>query len=199
MEEKSIMTSKKRIGVTDRRKFLTRAGTTLAFGTVAGFTGCSTLAQLAMDQKLVDGRIEHNASACAGCGVCSLMCSLYHEKETALLLSRAEIIGEPFEASNSLNVCRQCPSPGCYQACPLKDTALCIDETTRVKYINADACDGCGECIEACPMDPARVKLNHDTQVVFKCDLCRSRENGPICIEYCGQKALTIVPAKMGV
>jgi len=194
-----MMTSKKKVGGTDRREFLTGAGATLAFGTVAGISSSTGLAQVTADQKQIATRIEHNASACAGCGVCGLMCSLYHEKETALLLSRSEIVREPFESSYSLNVCRQCLSPSCYQSCPLKDSALCIDETTGIKYINAANCDGCGECIQACPMEPARVKLNSDKKVAFKCDLCRNRENGPICIEYCGQQALTIVSGKMGV
>jgi len=127
------------------------------------------------------------------------MCSLYNEKEVVRLLSRSEIIREPFEASYSMNVCRQCPSPSCYQACPLKDSALCIDEKTGVKYVDAGSCDGCGECVKACPMDPGRVKMNPDTNVAFKCDLCRDRKEGPICVEYCSQKALAIMPVNAGV
>jgi Fe-S-cluster-containing hydrogenase component 2 len=197
--ENNMMTGKKKAGSTDRRQFLTGAGTVLAFGTVARFTSSTSLAQTKSDMKPIAARIEHNASSCAGCGVCGLMCSLYHEKETALLLSRSEIVREPFEAYYSLNVCRQCLSPSCYLSCPLKDSALCIDEMTGVKYINEDNCDGCGECTEACPMAPARVKLNMDKKVAFKCDLCRGREKGPICVEYCSQQALSIVPEKMRV
>ena len=197
MEESAMTTVKKKTGRTGRREFLTGAGAVLAFGTVTGLTNCSPLNQIKTGQ--IAGRIAHDPSLCAGCGVCGLMCSLYNEKEVTRLLSRSEIVREPFEASYSMNVCRQCPSPSCYQACPLKDSALCIDETTGVKYINAGSCDGCGECVKACPMEPARVKLNPDTNVAFKCDLCRDREEGPVCIEYCSQKALAIVPVNAGV
>ena len=193
MGEFNMTARKKKDGSTGRREFLTGAGAALAVGAVAGFTSCSYLDQIRTNQ-IASGRIAHNPSLCAGCGVCSLMCSLYNEKETAPLLSRSEIVREPFEANYLMNVCRQCPAPSCYQSCPLKDTALCIDETTNVKYINADVCDGCGECIKACPMEPARVKLNPDKKIAFKCDLCRNRKEGPVCIEYCSQKALTLVP-----
>ena len=182
--------AKKKTGDTDRRTFLT--GAALALGAVAGLANCSPEVLSRTDLK--GARIAHDPSLCAGCGVCGLMCSLYHEKEAARLLSRSDIAREPFEASYTFNACRQCPSPSCYQACPLKDSALCIDETTGIKYVNAGNCDGCGKCMEACPMEPARVKLNPATNVAFKCDLCRNRENGPVCIEYCSQRALKLTP-----
>ena len=182
--------TKKKSGGTGRREFL--AGAALALGAVAGLSNCSLADQIVMDLK--GARIAHDPSLCAGCGVCGLMCSLYHEKEVARFLSRSEIVREPFEASYTFHACRQCPSPSCYQACPLKDSALRVDETTGIKYINAASCNGCGDCIEACPMEPARVKLNPATNVAFKCDLCRSRESGPVCIEYCSQKALKLAP-----
>jgi Fe-S-cluster-containing hydrogenase component 2 len=189
--------TKKKVRDRGRREFLTGAGAALAVGAFSGFTNCSQSAQLKLDRTAA--RLAHDPSLCAGCGVCGLMCSLYNEKETSRFLSRSEIVRDPFEAGYSLSACRQCPSPSCYQACPLKDSALCIDETTGVKYINAGSCDGCGECIQACPMEPARVKLKPETKIAFKCDLCMNREDGPVCIEYCSQQALTLVPVNVRV
>jgi Fe-S-cluster-containing hydrogenase component 2 len=185
---------KKKTGGTGRREFLAGASTALAFGAAAGFAGSTELAAVPAAEIPVAGRIEHNASVCAGCGVCGLMCSLYHEKETAFNLSRSEIVRDPFEAVYSLNICRQCLAPSCYEACPNKDSALCIDEATGIKYVNAANCVACGECTRACPLSPARIKLNPDRTAAIKCDLCRERENGPICVEYCAQQALTVVP-----
>jgi Fe-S-cluster-containing hydrogenase component 2 len=189
----------KKNGVTDRRKFLAGAGAALTFGAVAGFTGYARSAETKPAENPIAGRIGHNSSQCAGCGVCGLMCSLYHEKETRVILSRSELVREPFEGAYALNVCRQCQAPSCYQSCPLKDSALCIDKTTGIKYINAEKCDGCGKCTQACPLKPARIKLNPDRKVAFKCDLCRGREKGPICIEYCSQHALAIAPGNRGI
>jgi Fe-S-cluster-containing hydrogenase component 2 len=194
-----MATGKKKSGGTDRREFLTGTGAALTFGVVGGIAGYSSRAQIRAVEIPVAGRIEHDPSLCAGCGVCGLMCSLYHEKETRVVLSRSELVREPFESAYSLNVCRQCQAPSCYQSCPLKDSALCIDKATGIKYVNARKCDGCGKCTQACPLKPARVKLNPDSKVAFKCDLCRGREKGPICVEYCGQHALAIVPDNRGV
>jgi len=82
--------------------------------------------------------------------------------------------------------------PKCYDACPNQDKALCIDEATGVTYINADECDGCGTCIEVCPFDPPRIKMRPQKPIAFKCDLCRDRAEGPICIEYCGFESLSL-------
>jgi Fe-S-cluster-containing hydrogenase component 2 len=178
---------------TTRREFLVGTGAALAFGVSSGLAGCNRSTSIAETEKQVSNRIEHDSSLCAGCSVCSLMCSLYHEGVTSFALSRNEIVRDPFEGAYSMNVCRQCLSPSCYEACPKKDLALCIDEETGVKYVNPEECLGCGECIRACPQKTAGIKLNSVKEVAFKCDLCRGRDNGPICVEYCGQKALSTV------
>ena len=107
---------KKKTARTDRREFLTGASAALAFGAVAGFTGGTRAAAVEPAEKPASGRIEHNPSLCAGCGVCGLMCSLYHEKETNVALSRAELVREPFESRYALNVCRQCLSPSIHSS-----------------------------------------------------------------------------------
>lgn len=135
--------------------------------------------------------IMHHPETCTGCGLCDLMCSLYHEGEQGQALSRGELLGDRLTSEFTFTVCRQCRSPKCYDACPFKDNALCIDEATGVKYINRDECDGCGDCIEACPFEPSRIKLHPEKNVAFMCDLCRGRAEGPVCIEYCNFDALT--------
>ena len=142
------------------------------------------------------GMIIHNPSVCTGCGTCLLMCSLYHEGVSSPALARACLDVDPFSAEYAFNVCRQCPAPSCYYACPLRDEALCIDEKTGARYINPDKCIGCKSCIKACPFDPPRIKFNKEKNISFKCDLCKGREGGPICVEYCPNKALTFVPAE---
>jgi Fe-S-cluster-containing hydrogenase component 2 len=183
---------KKSVGTT-RREFLAGTGAALAFGVASRFAGHANAIPIVDVENHVIGRIEHDASLCAGCGVCTLMCSLYNEGESIVSLSRAELVRDPIESSYSMNVCRQCLAPSCYEACPQKDLALCIDKTTGVKYVNPEECIGCGKCTSACPQKTAGIKLNPDKEVAFKCDLCRGRDNGPICVEYCGQKALSIV------
>lgn len=181
---------------TTRRDFLAGSGAALAFGVAGGLAGCIGDASNAEAKNRVSGRIEHDASLCAGCSVCTLMCSLFHEGETHVTLSRNELAREPFEGSYSMNVCRQCLSASCYEACPEKDAALCIDQVTGVKYVNAENCIGCGECTTACPLKTAGIRLNPDKEIAFKCDLCRGRENGPICVEYCAQNALAVAQDK---
>jgi Fe-S-cluster-containing dehydrogenase component len=140
----------KRSRGTNRREFLTGTGAALAVGAIGGLAGHASPILALQNENPAAARIEHNSSLCAGCGVCGLMCSLYHEKETIVALSRSELVRDPFEGAYTLNVCRQCLSPSCYQSCPRKDSALCIDRTTGVKYVNPEKCQGCGTCTRGC-------------------------------------------------
>ena len=124
------------------------------------------------------------------------MCSLYHEGEANPSLARMEIVRQPLTAEFGCHICQQCTHPDCYHACPTLDEAICIDESTGTVYIDEDLCLGCEECVDACPFDPARIKFNDAKNVVSKCDLCRDREDGPICVEYCPVDALLYTPRR---
>lgn len=72
---------------------------------------------------------------------------------------------------------------------------MCIDERGIV-YINEEACIGCGLCRKACVMDPPRINLvkskDRAQRKAKKCDLCRGREEGPACIQWCPVRCLYI-------
>jgi Fe-S-cluster-containing hydrogenase component 2 len=140
------------------------------------------------------GVVVCDESSCTGCGVCELMCSLFHYGMSSPALSRVQVVHNPFADLVNLYACQQCDSPGCYLACPLPDEALCIDELTGARYIDEEECTGCGLCVDACSCAPPRVRFKVDKGVVFKCDLCRGREAGPACVEYCGYGALRFLP-----
>ncbi len=143
-------------------------------------------------------RIVHQPDLCTGCGVCLLMCSFHHEKEFGPALSRGELIRDPFRAEYSLLVCQQCPGADCYFACPRRDRALCLDKKTGLKYIQTNECQGCGACREACRFSPSPIKLHPVKKKALKCDVCRDRSAGPICVEYCTGKALRLVSGREG-
>lgn len=140
------------------------------------------------------GVLVYDPSICDRCGVCEMMCSLSHEGVAGRPLSRLHIVRDPLGPDASLIACQQCASPGCYLACPLRDQAACIDGATGARYINEEKCISCKLCVEACPFDPPRITSDTGGERRLKCDLCRGRVGGPICVEYCPMKALTLVP-----
>lgn len=137
------------------------------------------------------GKVIFDPELCRGCRICELACSLYHEGQCSPGLSRIQIHTEDLSFIFHGETCAQCDSPACYLACPLEEKALCIDSKTGARYVNADECTGCGSCVEACPYETPRTRINRETNAAFKCDLCREREEGPICVEMCPRGALT--------
>ncbi len=149
------------------------------------------------------GFIELDEEKCADCARCLMACSAYHHNAVSINMS-----GIKWQEDNQLNgyrpakpiFCIQCSFPECYYACPLKDQAMCIDENTGARYINQDNCIGCGTCNIACPFETKRVepdiKAPIDERKSFKCDLCKDRPEGPVCIEVCDKLALKLVTAE---
>ncbi len=200
-----------------RRRFLQGLGTGAAVG-VAATSGIATVLKPPAAEKTTtvtvsqtssvsgaplpkpqrSGVIEYSHEKCVGCERCVLACALVHEGAASINLSRImwreeyikERIQEPM-------FCRQCDDPECYWACPKRDQALCIDKSTGARYINADECVGCQSCIRACPLTPSRIGFDPQRKVSFKCDLCKDRQGGPVCVEVCSEagagKALTLV------
>jgi Fe-S-cluster-containing hydrogenase component 2 len=141
------------------------------------------------------GKIIHNPELCRGCRICELACSAYHDGACGSHLSRIHVIPDDLALEFPALVCYQCQYPSCYYACPKRDKSLCIDEETGARYINQDECMHCGNCARACPFSTSLiwVREEDDKKIYYKCDLCRGREGGPICVEVCPRNALTYV------
>jgi Fe-S-cluster-containing hydrogenase component 2 len=69
---------------------------------------------------------------------------------------------------------------------------MCIDDETGVVFVNHDECTGCGRCVTACPFEIKRINFDRQERVAIKCDLCRQKDTGPVCVEVCDRQALTI-------
>lgn len=131
-----------------------------------------------------------NKSACVGCQICELICSLHHEGKFAPSLARIHVFRRPFEGIDEPRVCLQCPKPKCVDACPEK--ALVVDERTGAKIILEERCIGCGECASACPinLENSVLKIHPTRNVYVKCDLCGGY---PECVKWCPASALLYV------
>ena len=140
-----------------------------------------------------EGRIAHvslDKTVCIGCGTCELVCALTHDGASGPSLRRLWLVTANFKGASYVLSCHQCSAPECYFACPYE--ALNIDPKSNARYIDPDACQGCQACIESCPLDPPRINFDPNRSIALKCDLCKDRDNGPACVEFCPQKALTL-------
>lgn len=186
-------------GGLSRRKFIKGTGIAVAGGVVGGVIGSQLApgeaeAALAIDKA---GRIQWNPDNCTSCSRCQMACAVYHHGAVALQLSAIKWAENDFLYGFRFRkplLCNQCDQPECYYACPEKDKALSIDPATGARYINRDGCIGCGECVEACPFEVSRINFDTESNKAIKCDLCKGRPGGPVCVEVCDREALTFLP-----
>jgi len=148
------------------------------------------------------GVISVDNRRCLECRECEVACSLYHEGECSPSLSRIHVIFDDFVPSfPTIELCKQCTWPACYYACTslYEDPAMYIDPRTGARTIDEAKCTGCGSCAAACPLMPQETIIGYRQlnwkRTYFKCDLCKDRANGPVCVEACPSMALTYVPA----
>ena len=129
-------------------------------------------------------------SQCVGCRTCEIVCSLAHDGECNSALSRIKTTYDPCKTLTMIgvmpDVCRQCNMADCYLACEYG--ALVIDKKTGARIINPDKCEGCGECMAACPWN--MIVYNEETDLYSKCDLCGG---DPQCVEFCPANAVKYV------
>jgi Fe-S-cluster-containing hydrogenase component 2 len=116
------------------------------------------------------------------------MCSLTKEKAFNPLKSRIRVV-RIHPLVNISITCRLCEDPPCVAACP-RD-ALTQSEENGTILVDEDKCNGCGWCIEAC--DYGAISLHPDRKVVFVCDLCKDKPDGPQCVKWCPEEALDLV------
>jgi carbon-monoxide dehydrogenase iron sulfur subunit len=128
-------------------------------------------------------KLKYYPDRCVGCGICSLICSLTHDKIFSIEKARIKIkknypsLEDPIIKAYFCVNCQKC-----VPECPTE--ALTVDEKKIVKH-DPGKCIGCGKCVEICPFNA--IWLNKEKKKSFKCDLC----NGdPICVKWCPHGAL---------
>jgi len=137
--------------------------------------------------QLAMGRVVHNSALCSGCRTCEIVCATYHEGTASSTLSRMLVHKNVMDAcTTDIMTCKQCAGPECVIACPTG--ALSIDPNTGARVIDETQCVGCQICLNACPVEPPRIRFNAEKNVCFKCDLCGGE---PQCVKFCPMGALT--------
>jgi len=76
-----------------------------------------------------------------------------------------------------------CSQPPCKDSCPVD--AISKREEGLV-LIDEDLCNGCKDCIEACPLGV--MQFDEERGIAQKCDLCADRLDAglqPACVDAC--------------
>ncbi|MEM2947253.1 MAG: 4Fe-4S dicluster domain-containing protein [Candidatus Bathyarchaeia archaeon] len=134
--------------------------------------------------------VSADPDKCVGCQTCEYICAWNKEKAFNPLKSRIRVVRLNPLVNISIT-CRLCEDPPCVAACP-RD-ALTQSEENGTIIVDEDKCNGCGWCIEAC--DYGAVSLHPEKKVVFICDLCKDKPDGPQCVKWCPEEALDLVTA----
>jgi formate dehydrogenase iron-sulfur subunit len=92
------------------------------------------------------------------------------------------------------DVCKHCVQAGCLEVCP---TGAIIRTEFDTVVIQADACNGCRDCIPACPFGV--IGINPVGNVAQKCTLCYDRlKEGltPSCAQACPTQSIAFGPVR---
>ena len=143
------------------------------------------------------GKVVADLEVCHQCGICEMVCSLYHEGAFSPSFSRISLSRNPFTGEGVVEVCRQCAYPDCYFVCPVD--AITIDDETGARVIVQEECNGCGKCAQSCPFNEKDTILRHSSKdkVYLKCDLCQGKEI-PECVANCPNEALVYMEVPNG-
>jgi formate dehydrogenase iron-sulfur subunit len=86
------------------------------------------------------------------------------------------------------DVCKHCVHAGCLEVCP---TGAIIRTEYDTVVIQADVCNGCRDCIAACPFGV--IEINPVSRTAMKCTLCYDRlQSGlePACAKACPTESI---------
>src|SRR3954454_14244908 len=88
------------------------------------------------------------------------------------------------------DVCKHCSGAPCLEVCP---TGAILRTEFDTVYINEPACNGCRDCIAACPFGVIHMSTLPDKNVAQKCTFCYDRlKEGltPACAQACPTQSI---------
>jgi formate dehydrogenase iron-sulfur subunit len=86
------------------------------------------------------------------------------------------------------DVCKHCVNAPCLEVCP---TSAILRTEFDTVFINTPACNGCRDCVSACPFGVIHMSEEH--HVAHKCTFCYDRlQNGlqPACAQACPTQSI---------
>jgi formate dehydrogenase iron-sulfur subunit len=159
-----------------------------------------------------------DTSVCIGCKACEVAC-----KEWNMLDGNAPAFGDGYDNTGSLDaqnwrhvklidqvpdkplgigqgkawlmmsdVCKHCQHASCLEVCP---TGAIIRTEFDTVFIQPDVCNGCRDCISACPYGV--IEMDKQNKVAQKCTLCYDRLQGslePACAKACPTQSIQFGP-----
>jgi formate dehydrogenase iron-sulfur subunit len=159
-----------------------------------------------------------DTSVCIGCKACEVACKEWNE-----LPGNEPAFGDGFDNTGSLDsqnwrhvqfldrvpddptnagngtawlmmsdVCKHCQHASCLEVCP---TGAIIRTEFDTVFIQPDVCNGCRDCIAACPYGV--IGLDEHKHVAQKCTLCYDRLQGgmePACAKACPTQSIQFGP-----
>ena len=138
-------------------------------------------------------KIIVNPQLCVGCHSCEVACKQINKLPVGVFRIKVEKNGPCYGKNGKLTIrfrimlCTQCEKPKCVYACP---TEALKKQNHGVVTIDKNLCNGCGKCIEACPIHA--IWLNQETGKIEKCDMCINKNfETPPCVKHCMSKALS--------
>jgi formate dehydrogenase iron-sulfur subunit len=161
-----------------------------------------------------------DTSVCIGCKACEVAC-----KEWNQLDGNEPVFGDGYDNTGQLDaqnwrhvqfidnvadstsnvgngkawlmmsdVCKHCTHASCMEVCP---TDAIIKTEFDTVYIQPDVCNGCRDCIAACPYGV--IEMDKTKGVAQKCTLCYDRLQGglePACAKACPTQSIQFGPVK---
>ena len=160
-----------------------------------------------------------DTSVCIGCKACEVACKEWNQLQgdsPAFLADSFDNTGSldaqnwrhvqfvehvPDESATTGNgtawlmmsdVCKHCKHASCMEVCP---TGAIIRTEFDTVFIQQDVCNGCRNCIAACPYSV--IGMNQQTGTAHKCTLCYDRLQGglePACAKACPTQSIQFGP-----
>lgn len=132
-----------------------------------------------------------NSNLCIGCRNCATACKQKNGLKFSLRTVSPILIADAPTMQYVSMGCNHCENPECFRVCP--NRAYSRGENGVVLH-DASRCDGCNECIKACPFNGPR--YNVVTGKIAKCNFCSdllARGEVTACSASCPTQALTVL------
>jgi len=155
-----------------------------------------------------------DTSICIGCKACEVACKEWnqlpgdapkfldsfdntgkldaenyrHVKFIDLVPDAPMVIGNGSAWLLMSDICKHCTHASCMEVCP---TDAIIKTEYNTVYIQQDVCNGCRDCISACPY--GAIGFNEKSGTVGKCTMCYDRLQAdltPACAKACPTQSI---------